>query len=61
MMWSGFSTMLMHDTTKNLEPGVSGGGYKPVCSVDRALASMLGRNNEPLVMLMSFSKTLPQS
>ena len=53
--------MLVHDTKKSWEPGVSGQVYKPVCSVDRALASMLGRNNEPLVMLMSFSKTLPQS
>ena len=46
MMWSGFSTMLVRDTRKRLEHGVSREGYKLVCSVDRALASMLGRNNE---------------
>ena len=46
-MWSGFSTMLVRDTRKHLEHGVYGEGYKPVCSVDRALASMLCRNSEP--------------
>ena len=47
MMWSGFSTMLVCDRRKRLEPVVSGEGYKPVCSEDRSLVSMLGRNNEP--------------